>query len=435
MPAVRKLISLGEACEVAYQLRQHSGDDTAHFFDWLVTPADGLLHIIRNGFPKFAPENLSLQRGDSRTGFVLDAVSRVMFPHQFPRHGRLIAPDFLSHYPSFAAKFDYLANRFRNTARDHPVCFVRRNLTQPQALDLEDAMYALLPQADMRFLYVNADRTAFTTPLGHSVYLPRATRGFGDSIAWSKLLRAEGLVGAPFRLATAEILRANIGDNHLSEVDRHPASVLIKAMRSNPNNPWFAHELGMWALKRRRFWLASVLAKRALKCEPGNPEFTELYLRGRVGARRMPRETALARTLTLLPHSSGAGPWAFAADLQIALGRCGDSLQLLAKRLEQDPHDDRLHALRARALLAAGRGSEAESAIDRALALHLHSRAHIALKARVLSSLGRPDEALRLVEASLRHKQSLQLRLLKARIVISQFWRATRIGKGHGRFA
>lgn len=149
----------------------------------------------------------------------------------------------------------------------------------------------------------------------------------------------------------------------------------------------------------------------------------------------MPRETALARTLTLLPHSSGAGPWAFAADLQIALGRCGDSLQLLAKRLEQDPHDDRLHALRARALLAAGRGSEAESAIDRALALHLHSRAHIALKARVLSSLGRPDEALRLVEASLRHKQSLQLRLLKARIVISQFWRATRIGKGHGRFA
>jgi hypothetical protein len=34
---IRKLISLGQACEVGFQLRQHSGDNTAHFFDWLNT--------------------------------------------------------------------------------------------------------------------------------------------------------------------------------------------------------------------------------------------------------------------------------------------------------------------------------------------------------------------------------------------------------------
>jgi hypothetical protein len=30
---IRKLISLGIGCEVAFQLRQHSGDNTRHYFD------------------------------------------------------------------------------------------------------------------------------------------------------------------------------------------------------------------------------------------------------------------------------------------------------------------------------------------------------------------------------------------------------------------
>jgi tetratricopeptide (TPR) repeat protein len=144
----------------------------------------------------------------------------------------------------------------------------------------------------------------------------------------------------------------------------------------------------------------------------------------------MSRKTALARTLALIPLGSGAGPLALAADLQIGLGRYEEALKMIGERLGRDPYDDRLHALKARALLSAGRGADAESAIDRALALHPGGKSHIALKVRILSSLGRSDEALRLVEASLRNKQSVELRFLKARIAVGQFWRASRSKTG-----
>ena len=47
---MRKLISLGSRSDVAVQLRQHSGDNTEHVFDWLSMPAEGLLSIIDADF-------------------------------------------------------------------------------------------------------------------------------------------------------------------------------------------------------------------------------------------------------------------------------------------------------------------------------------------------------------------------------------------------
>src|SRR3954467_14056898 len=56
-----RLISLGNFCQTAYQLRRITGDERASFFDWLVTPADALVRVLEADFAGvFEPANLAL---------------------------------------------------------------------------------------------------------------------------------------------------------------------------------------------------------------------------------------------------------------------------------------------------------------------------------------------------------------------------------------
>jgi len=430
--AIRKLISLGVRCEVAFQLRQHSGDNTAHYFDWLITPPEGLLRIIRDDFPAFEPQNAGLRKGNERSGCVVDKATGVCFVHQFPRRGKLIAPDYLAHYPALNTKFNYLADRFRSTLRDHPVCFVRRDMTEEMALRLEGAMRARFPKADVCFLYVNAGCAPFITPLGHSVELSAHTTGLGDSLAWSKLLVAERLVERPFRLATAQVLSANLGDNHIAEEDRHPVEALTMAMRVNPQNPWFAHEFGIWALKRKKFRRAARLAEEALAVEPGNPQFIELRLRALLGARAIPPNEALEQVTEVLKLSPRSSLSALAAHLNLLLGQSDQSLALLSEGLARDPYNADLHTLTAEALFSEGRLAEAEAAINAALNLHPAGKALVALKAKILCARGEPEDALQLVTRTLRQKPSYRLRFLKARLALGLAWRGLRFGRLSG---
>jgi tetratricopeptide (TPR) repeat protein len=289
----------------------------------------------------------------------------------------------------------------------------------------------------MRFLYVNAGREPFTTPLGRSVNLPAARTGLGDSIGWSRLLVDEGLVEQPFRLSTAQVLRGNIGDNHIAETDRHPRAALVHAMRANPDNPWFAHETGTWALGRRRFRYAARMAERALALEPENQSFIELHLRALVGSRRISRVDALTRVNDLVARAQRPDPSlsALAAELCVALGRIANALDLLSDALAIDPYNEDLHALKARALLAANRASEAVAAADAALALHPGGKELVALKAQILCALGQRDRALKLVREALRGRPSYRLRFLEALLALRLVWPRAPVRQGNGRFA
>jgi len=423
---VRKLISLGAACEVAFQLRQHSGDSTAHYFDWLITPGDGLLYILENDFPPFRRENLLLRNAGDRKGAVTDTLSRVVFHHQFPRHGKTIAADFLAAYDGFAMKFEHLAARFRATVQTHPVAFVRRNMSLPRALQVESAMLRLFPDGDLFFLYVNDRPGTFETPLGHSVCLPANTTGFGDSIAWAQLLAREGLVEKPYRLAISQILRPGADGNWPGDRRAQSLAILAAARRANPQNPWFSYELGWRAFQTRRLRRAARLAEDALAHDSANVDFAELSLRARLALHRVRREDALGEAHALLDRDFRPALCELGSDLAVALGRPAEALAMLDHGLQRRPEADGLLLRKARLLLLSGKLSEASEAADAALALHPAGKAYIELKAKILCAIGRPEEAYALLGDTLRRKRSFRLQIVRAVLAVRLLGRVVR---------
>ena len=412
---IRKLISLGEGCDVAYQLRQHSGDNIAHYFDWLSTPAEGLLHVIRHDFPRYARENLSLHNADDPKGYVADAATCIHFHHHFPRRARLLSKDFLNAYESFAEKFEFLAARFRETVRTHPVCFVRSGISRTQAIQLEEGMRGLFRGADMRFIYVVPEGHDFTTPLGKTVSVGARKTAFGDSIAWSRMLAAERLIEKPYRLATAQIVRGAGEGNHLGERKTLSADILAEARKANPENPWFAYEIGSLELRRWRLFPALRLAREAFSRQPRNPEFLELRLRAERALYRTSRSAAIAEALPVTKRGEAQPDLVeFVAGLMIDERRLTEAAELTETGLALHPFEPRLLRQKARLLLAEGRGSEAERTIETALEFHPGGRELVEEKAKILAALGRPREAYALVSEALKGKRSYRLAALRA---------------------
>ena len=179
----RHLIGLGHRCDVAFQLRMHSEENVAHYFDWLATPIDGVIKIIEADFDVFHPDHLDLET-DHNPHCVEDKITGTMFHHQFPLYAGHMQPDFLLYYDIFHRKFQHLANRFRTYMATKPVTLVRQHITGQEALQLEKAVAKCFPNADVQFLYVVRTGEEFTTPRGHA----RLLKGDG-----SKSWRSRGL--------------------------------------------------------------------------------------------------------------------------------------------------------------------------------------------------------------------------------------------------
>ena len=75
-----KIIGLGHACDVAYQIRRITHDETAYFYDWLMTPQHScnLMDIDWDNFLTSKNWNLS----DDARG-VIDRATGIEFRHQF----------------------------------------------------------------------------------------------------------------------------------------------------------------------------------------------------------------------------------------------------------------------------------------------------------------------------------------------------------------
>ena len=110
--AVRpKIIGLGHACDVAYQIRRVTLDETSYFFDWLMTPSNScnLMELDWDNFLK--PQNWMLS-GDG--GGVIDKATGIEFRHHFkkvPNAGNLLdVPLIDSQMEEVESKFLYLRN-------------------------------------------------------------------------------------------------------------------------------------------------------------------------------------------------------------------------------------------------------------------------------------------------------------------------------------
>ena len=80
-PTYNHIISLGAWCQVAEQLRRHEVSFVSSPFDWLVTPFESLLRIIRNGGVQLCNDVAQYDGGQS----AICTNYGVLYHHEFPR--------------------------------------------------------------------------------------------------------------------------------------------------------------------------------------------------------------------------------------------------------------------------------------------------------------------------------------------------------------
>ncbi len=395
---MRKLISLGQNSDVAFQLRMHGEENVPHFFDWLSTPIDGVIRIIEEDFDVFYPDHLVLDTSSS-PHHVVDRVTNAKFFHQFPLHNGNVLPNFLMFYGAFIEKFHHLADRFRSYVRSGPVALVRRNISEQEAVALEDVFFRRFPGADARFIYINEDRPHFTTAHGAS----RSVKGegsFGDPIAWWAALQDEGLIGPAFRHSTTEILRHDSGDENLATVDRFTEVQLQTAAAVNSDHGKFALELARFYIRKQRWDKAEELARLALARSPGLPNAVfELNYINWKAKKITPDEAASA---FILFHDTETHDPAWLTETCAALleaGRIEEAVVYSGKAVMANPQDSEAHYTRALCLMKRSSFKRAEFAITTAINLRDHAYMHH-IHATILGELGRWDDAVTAAKAA-----------------------------------
>lgn len=120
-----KYISLGYSCQPAYHIRRVTGDESANFFDWLITPTSALQIFFQN-----FDHALFLNSGNfplcNNDGGVLDEYSKIEFLHDFPSEGNKVnISEILKVLPSVREKYLFLIERFKDTLASESCIFFR----------------------------------------------------------------------------------------------------------------------------------------------------------------------------------------------------------------------------------------------------------------------------------------------------------------------
>lgn len=204
MEELLRLISLGKACETAFQIRLHTPKVDADFFDWLITPFDGLMKILHEEFSgHLNPRDLYLQ--DDRN-FINNAITGVQYGHVFLRDAitHLHPDNFLDDLERVQSIFDYLAEKFiRNASAGLPLGFVRREIIPSQALELESFFRARFPELQFNIIAVNGTYQGVgdLDPARFSELTVPASGpdGLGLADEWATALVGAGLTDRPFQ--------------------------------------------------------------------------------------------------------------------------------------------------------------------------------------------------------------------------------------------
>ncbi len=402
---MRELISLGQRCDVAFQLRCHSGNNVAHFFDWLVSPLDSVIGAFERDFEVFSPDHLETRFGDGHR-YVHDRVSGFTFHHQFPTVGPHVTDDYLLFYPGFAAKFRHLAERFRAFATARPVTLVRRDVDRPGAERLERAFFSRFPGADARFVYVAHAGAPFETDHGRSVVLDRPKAGLGDVVAWAEMLVAQGLVETPFRLSAEEVLGRDQDDHALIGVERFGVEQLRAAVLANPGNTAWRLDLAR-CCGRRGLWDEAVDVLCAATDRSSTPGLAQDLTIQTAFARWKAGQASIEAAMAELGPDVQAGSASLGAaidciDLLMAGLDHEAALRVCGERLEASAVVHGLYVRRANCLARLGRPDQALPAIDAAIRLSPSIPSYHQIKAGILAELKRVAEAVAVQEEAVR---------------------------------
>jgi tetratricopeptide (TPR) repeat protein len=390
---MRHLISLGRACDVAFQLRMHGAENVPHVFDWLGTPTEGLIKIFESDFDVFHPDDLALI--DNRPNrHVRDRVTGVVFFHHFPMINGHTTSDYLLFYANFIKVFNFQVRRFRDYVKTMPVTLVRRDITEADAHRLEEVFFSRYPGADAQFLYLVHNEATFRTGHGHARFIPRTSASLGEPADWIRILGEEGLIGAPYRHATAEILGAGNADHSLSPDDRFSEQQLLDAIAGNPEHPMFPLELSRHYRKRNRYDEAELQALRSVALAPDSPASMFELLMSRWRGGKADATTAADALIELTRKGQVTGLLRETAACLLEAGRLEEAIAFSGRAIMQDPVDHNAYYTRAMSLYRAKDVVAAERALSTAITLSDRRILYHHMHSRFLDELDRLDDAL-----------------------------------------
>jgi hypothetical protein len=146
-----EVVSLGRACQPAYQLRRVLGISRAHVFDWIATTDTGIRSLIADDLQgHFALDRLF--RDD--LGFVRERVTDTVFQHEFTQDDDIAAVHAIT-----APRITAMAERWRRLmASNATVLFIRQHAWSGSPADSAEALLSTLhaagPRLRLRLLYL-----------------------------------------------------------------------------------------------------------------------------------------------------------------------------------------------------------------------------------------------------------------------------------------
>lgn len=183
-----RYISLGHACQPAYNIRNILGQQEAHFFDWLVTPSTTIAHLLQSGGPLSLFNDKSAFKivGQHKTNAIVEhAQLGVIFYHDFPHIKGIAAFD------TVVSKYSHLAKRWNDTINTgKPILFVRHHASREDALAIKRAIYEAYPKLEYDLLVVNEGLPTEPWNISHVIDMTISTGSndwHGDITGWTRI--------------------------------------------------------------------------------------------------------------------------------------------------------------------------------------------------------------------------------------------------------
>ncbi len=220
-----QIVSLGRACQPAYQLRRLTGVKAAHVFDWIITQDEGLIRWIETDLDGFFSRDRLVADQD---GVVIDEPTGTQFIHEFPPGAELETA-----HSENVGRFAMLVERWRDLlASDQRILFVRQhgwgNDARAVALRLRETIAAQAPRLRFDLLYLTPDEQGdWGEPgiINRLLRQPEPYEWTGDDDAWREIL------GYPPRAAPM------LGTRHvfICGLHRSGTSALHDILRAHPD--------------------------------------------------------------------------------------------------------------------------------------------------------------------------------------------------------
>ncbi|WP_395667100.1 DUF1796 family putative cysteine peptidase [Methylocella sp.] len=197
-----RLISLGGACETAFQARRLARSGRAYPFDWWIAPLDSVAIALDHGPAAcFAPEHLLAVADYGGAPALYSRLSQTVHLHEFAKGEDVLAlaPDAIA--AKLQPKYEALGARLRDDCAQGATLFLRQRLgdRDPSGAALEAALDALMERLgrlsnDWRLLLLDYEPAAARPNLlqGQAERL-RDANDLGSRKGWTALFRRLGI--------------------------------------------------------------------------------------------------------------------------------------------------------------------------------------------------------------------------------------------------